>query len=1144
MGGYKATIAGLLIYLVLVWFLGTWLHLKGTDLWVLRIALGVVGLLAAAFLLWFQRKLKREAEGGHDHAQSSEDIDLLVRDAERRLKASRLGRGAELGKLPLIFVVGPNASAKTTTIVNSGSDPELLAGHVHQDNTVVPTKAANIFYTREAVFADVGGTLQAEQGRWTRLIKLLRPGQISSALGKGHQAPRAAIVCFDANQFLESGASGTVQNAARTLGAKLHDISQMLDISLPVYVLFTKLDRLPFFTDFARTLTKEEASQVLGATLPVRGWQGAGIYAEEETRRLNQAFDDLFYSLAEKRLDFLSREHEAEKLPAIYEFPRELRKLRTLIVEFLMELARPSQLRANPFLRGFYFSGVRPIVIDDVARAVPAANIAEAPVDAGATRIFASIQARAQAVAPAMSAGSRKVPQWVFLTQLFHEVLFKDRVAFSASRYSARVNLLRRSLLLSAAGVGLVLTIAFLISFLGNRAIESNLQEAARSIPALESKDQQLPAAADLERLEQLRNSVVMLERFDREGAPWRLRWGLYVGDRLYPQARQLYFARFREMLLGTTEENLLASLRALPDSPRPDDSYEKPYSALRAHLITTSNHEKSTQDFLSPVLMQYWTAGRSIDAERLDLAKRQFDFYSTELTASNPYAGNSEADAVARARIYLSKFAGIEPYYLRLISEISGKVSALSFNEQFKDSGGIISSGYKVKGTFTADGFKLMEEAFQQPSHLQSEEWVLGRSTASQLDPVSLQQKLRERYYGDFNNEWHTVLEKSHVIRFGPNEAESKLAVLSGPTSPLLELLWFISHNTNVGIASASEPFLPVQAIEPPGPADKLPDQYILPSNKDYIVALSKLQSDYSTYRHNVGDPNALNQALNSVGAAKVSVTQVMGTRVDQKFHMEGEVRRLLLEPIAGVEDLLSSGPADAANKGGHSLCQDFDQMTRKYPFNTKASEEVSIDTVNSILAPKVGSLWQFYDKSLAPSLPKRGSRYEADPSGPLKLTSGFVSFFNRAAALTTALYGQGSAPPRFQFTLKELPSNVEGLVLKIGAETLSGTGQQKTFSWSGGNEEIQVTTRSGDILQAYTGPWAIFHFVGDANSQPSGAVTNLQWILQSNGRTIMLPNGKPKSYNYQLQVNGLNPFEPFELSGLRCVSQVARSH
>jgi len=108
---------------------------------------------------------------------------------------------------------------------------------------------------------------------------------------------------------------------------------------------------------------------VLGATLPVRPPHSIGVYAEEETRRLEKAFDELFYSLSDRRMDLLGRENEADKRPLVYEFPAELRKVRKLLVNFLVDMARPSQLQVNPFLRGFYFTGVRPIVIDDVVAA-------------------------------------------------------------------------------------------------------------------------------------------------------------------------------------------------------------------------------------------------------------------------------------------------------------------------------------------------------------------------------------------------------------------------------------------------------------------------------------------------------------------------------------------------------------------------------------------------------------------------------------------------------------------------------------------------------------------------------------------------------------------------------------------------------
>src|SRR5205085_932272 len=130
------------------------------------------------------------------------------------------------------------------------------------------------------------------------------------------------------------------------------------------------------------------------------------------------------------------------------------------------------------------------------------------------------------------------------------------------------------------------------------------------------------------------------------------------------------------------------------------------------------------------------------IDAERVDLARRQFDFYSTELISENPYTLDQDAGTVSRVRNYLSKFGGIDSHYLPLIAEASRNNPGVSFNEQFNDSAGVLTSNYKVRGAFTRGGFASMESALRQPKlYSTGEEWVLGPVTASQLDATVLQQ-------------------------------------------------------------------------------------------------------------------------------------------------------------------------------------------------------------------------------------------------------------------------------------------------------------------------------------------------------------------------------------------------------------------
>src|SRR5580700_10572688 len=50
---YWVTGGVLLVYLVLVWFIGTWANPPGSGIWILRIGLWLIGLLGAGFAVWW-----------------------------------------------------------------------------------------------------------------------------------------------------------------------------------------------------------------------------------------------------------------------------------------------------------------------------------------------------------------------------------------------------------------------------------------------------------------------------------------------------------------------------------------------------------------------------------------------------------------------------------------------------------------------------------------------------------------------------------------------------------------------------------------------------------------------------------------------------------------------------------------------------------------------------------------------------------------------------------------------------------------------------------------------------------------------------------------------------------------------------------
>src|SRR5215469_13036601 len=361
---------GLVVAAMLAWFGALWLNLQGMNLWFVRLCIFLLlALGVAAILAWLhtrqKNKLAREASAGSESAPSAgatDDILLLLREAEARVASStQLPRGTRLSSLPVIFLVGGSSTGKTCVATQSGLDPELISGQVYQEGNIAPTRLANLWFARKAVFVEMGGKTLGDANLWNRLLHRIAPGKLRSIFSGKPAAPRAAVVCYDSTRLAKAAGPEEVIAEGRGTRARLEQIAQTLGISFPVYVLFTQADRLPYFDDFFRNLSDSEITQVLGVTLPPLPATATGVYAEQETKRLTTAFNSIFYSLAECRPGLLYRESSAERLPGIYEFPRELQKRIPIATQFLVELCRPSHLRSGPFLRGFYFTGIRQV---------------------------------------------------------------------------------------------------------------------------------------------------------------------------------------------------------------------------------------------------------------------------------------------------------------------------------------------------------------------------------------------------------------------------------------------------------------------------------------------------------------------------------------------------------------------------------------------------------------------------------------------------------------------------------------------------------------------------------------------------------------------------------------------------------------
>ncbi len=1108
----------------------------------------VVVALIVLLIVWFASKKKKQQQAAagaeSDVPQGGDEIGILFHEADAKLAAS--AAKARVGELPVFLLLGEPGSTKTSVMVNSGVDPELLSGLVYQANAIAPTRAANLWFAKGAVFVEAGGALPADATKWGRLVKALRPR--TSTMRGQPQAPRAAVVFFDCENFTKPGATEHATNLARQLRARLGEISQGLGINLPVYVLFAKMDRVPFFLDYVRNLSNEEAGQVLGVTLPLAP-QNAGVYGEQETARLTGEFERLFHALADGRPEFLARESDATKLPGAYEFPREFRKVRTAAVQFLVDLCRPSQLTVGPFLRGFYFTGVRPVIINEAAP-VAAAPTPDQDKAAHATSIFSAAQRQQMQQAPQQLV-TRKVPQWLFLSQLFHGVFLADRSAMGASSASIKTSSARRILFAAAAAVCVLLSIAFLISFFSNRSLEARVHEAAQGTAFGSAASSDLASLDQLRRLEDLRQALGTLGTYHKEGAPLHYRWGLFVGEPLYTEARRVYFDRFRQILFFQTQSAILQNLRALPSTPGPE--YGPTYDALKAYLITTSNPDKSTRQFLTPVMMRWWTNNRTVDPDRQQLAQKQFDFYADTLQEGNPFSKENDAATIDRTRRYLAQFAGTDRVYAFMMAEAGRNNPPINFNRQFAGSNQVVVETHEVAGAFSKGGFKYMKDAIAHADrYFSGEQWVLGNQAGASIDRAQLDKDLKARYYGDFVKEWRTYVESGNVVRYANlKDASQKLTQLSGNQSFLLMLLALASQNTAVDDPNVANIFQPVQAVVPPGSTDRL----IAPPNQPYMNALVTLQSSLDAIANRPGPPDdaAAAQTLQNAAQAKVVTRQIAQTfRIDSEGHLDAGVQKLLEQPITYVEGMLRAlGPAEL-NAKGKAFCATFRTTMVKYPFNPNSTADATLAEVNGLFRKPDGALWMFYDQNLQKLLVKQGDQYTAASAGSVMPNPAFVTFFNAAARFSDAIYAGGAQDPHVKYTLTPEPTEgIQSTNLDLDGQALrySGKPAPMQFTWQGGGtHDAKATVKFGNgpdlTWSSNDGLWAVFRFFGKAERrQPAGSGESLEWVIRIGKDPVTLPSGKALTVRFTLDMNGDPPvFQRDFFARMGCVADIAR--
>jgi type VI protein secretion system component VasK len=358
---------------------------------------------------------------------------------------------------------------------------------------------------------------------------------------------------------------------------------------------------------------------------------------------------------------------------------------------------------------------------------------------------------------------------------------------------------------------------------------------------------------------------------------------------------------------------------------------------------------------------------------------------------------------------------------------------------------------------------------------------------------------------------------------------------------------------NVSVADEKTAAPYQPVQFITP----SNCPDRYVQANNSAYVSALTALQTSLDRVAkagNDIKDDMVAQTMNDATNGYKVTRQIAQSFQIDHEGNVHGMVQKLMEDPIRQAEAILGRLGPTQLNSEGRRVCSDVFALAKKYPFDTAAKTDATLQDVDAVFRPGDGRLPAFYENTLKNYLTQQGSEYVRRTDSRVQITDGFLRFFNRAMAFSNALYKGGAKDPTIAYSMRALPAEglksvtltLDGQVLKAGPTG----GQSQDFTWPGTSHGAILSGNLGgsDLgFITYDGLWAVFRFFGDADrfqSTGSGGYT-LQWVPRQgqSGQPIRLDSGKTLALPFQLDLKGAPPvFQKGYLSGFQCVSEVAR--
>ncbi|MBK1705548.1 hypothetical protein CKO40_13550 [Halochromatium glycolicum] len=1097
---------------------------------------------------------QRAASSHAEQARAEEEQILKERFEEaikllRQPKQKGSGKVANLYELPWYIIIGPPGCGKTTALANAGIDFPLAAELGQQTiGGIGGTRNCDWWISNEAVLIDTAGRYttqdsepETDRAAWLRFLELLKRYRRRRPIN-------GAIISFSVPDLI------TLDDAAmaahcRAIRKRLQEVSERTGVSIPIYLLLTKADLIAGFTQFFDDLGREERRQVWGTTFPVE------LQPAEYAERFGAELDLLIQRLNDRLNLRLISERDHQRRALILAFPQQVAALKQPLQRFITDVFHGSRFERPVMLRGVYLSS---------------GTQEGTPID----RIMGSMAA---AIGLERSAGGAGQGRSYFITDLLRKVIFRESQLAGSDRRAER---LRAWLQRGAYAAVVLITVAagslWAMSFAANKAFTADLEARLEQFQALNAEPPESAMAYDqiVPRLNAIRALLEHVEE-TTDRPPFTMRLGLYQGAGVAAATRDAYARALNALLVPGLASQLEAALASSLDDP------SLSFELLKLYLMLV------TPQRLDESLLKAWAAAdwetRYPNESRL---RARLNAHLDVLLEQgvNPIDPNRKLVKQVRERLAQQPLA--ELVYGRLkfapsirdasplgLQEIAGRNADAVFSVGSADPAVL-----QIPALFTYRGFYQL---FQPQSlliirRLKDESWVYGADEspiiAGQLE--ELEESVLDLYIDEYIRRWDNLLGQLNIRAFPDlKQAVAVTGRLIRPDSPLKKVLDTLHANTELTrLPKGSEPAaeLALETLRRQnyylsrlvGEATRggLSDTADFPPKRveHHFAQLTELVSGKGSAVITLADLQRrltdLYSQLSSIepesGISENPFSALgLGGQRDIFHELRTDAARLPDPARRWIRQVVSGAQAVALGDAGQRINQIYrssvapvcnELVTNRYPFNRRASREISVYDFGKLFAED-GILDRFFSENLAAFVDTNAEtwRWRQTAKKNFGVSDASLAEFQRASVIRQAFFPEGGKLPTVRFSLipRHLDPLIESFSLRFGGQTFTFDPLKPApidGVWPGATISNQVTLTVVDFEgqqfeQRRSGQWAFFRLVS-----PGRLGANVRRF-----RTAFNVNGFRQTFDIQA-FSSLNPFGLAATTRFQCPEQL----